>query len=72
MRPPPPLRYDLRFSNTTGIRHQSVTPFLSGTPPTKGRTIRWGGGGRGVERRAKYKKYSRKGKLSGKKFMHAN
>ena len=39
--------------------------------PIKGRTIRklMGGGGRGGEVQ---KKYSRKGKLNEKKFMHAN
>ena len=30
--PPPPPRYDLGLSNTTGIRYQSVNPFLRGTP----------------------------------------
>ena len=51
MRTPPPTPYDLRLS----FRQQSVMPFLSGTPPTKGRTIGGGGG----ERRAKYKKNMR-------------
>ena len=50
MRPPPPS-YNLRFSNTTGIRHQSVMPFLSGTR------------GDGGERRAKYKKIFAQGKI---------
>ena len=50
---------------------RGLTALLSGPSTIKGRTIkkRIGGGGRG----AKYKKkYSRKGKLNEKQFMHAN
>ena len=49
---------------------RGLTALLSGPSTIKGRTIkkRIGGGGG-----AKYKKkYSRKGKLNEKQFMHAN
>ena len=49
---------------------RGVTALLSAPSTIKGRTIkkRIGGGGGG----AVQKKYSRKGKLNEKQFMHAN
>ena len=51
---------------------RGLTALLSGPSTIKGRTIKkrigGGGGGGGKEK----KKYSRKGKLNEKQFMHAN
>ena len=60
-------------TRTPPVRPSPLCPFVVRTSlcglnvRSKGRTIRKLGGGGGVQ-----KKYSRKGKLNGKKFMHAN
>ena len=50
------------------VAQQSITVQCAFYYPYKGRTVGGGGGGE----RAKHKKYSRKGKLKEKKFMHAD